>query len=77
MLDNYGKLLASWWCNKHESNQFNIVRNLYLKEFLIANPPAFKISSKCCDYAKKNVSEKLIKKYNVDLICEQEFINWE
>lgn len=67
MLDNYGKVLASWWCNKHESNQFNIDRNLYLKEFLIANPPAFKISSKCCDYAKKNVSKKLIKKYNVDL----------
>lgn len=67
MLDNYGKVLASWWCNKHESNQFNINRNLYLKEFLMANPPKFRISSKCCDYAKKNVSKKLIKKYNVDL----------
>lgn len=67
MLDNYGKVLASWWCNKHESNRFNIVRNLYLKEFLIDNPPAFKISNKCCYYAKKNVSKKLIKKYNVDL----------
>ena len=67
MLDNYGKVLASWWCNKHESNQFNINRNLYLKEFLMANPPEFRISSKCCDYAKKNASKKLIKKYNVDL----------
>lgn len=67
MLDNYGKVLALWWCNKHKSNQFNINRNLYLKEFLMANPPAFRISSKCCDYAKKNVSKKLIKKYNVDL----------
>ena len=68
MLDNYGKLLASWWCNKQESNQFNIVRNLYLKEFLIAYPPKFRISNKCCNFAKKDVAKSLIKKYNVDLM---------
>lgn len=46
---------------------FNISHNKYLKEFIIANPPNFKISSKCCNYAKKDVGKQLSKKYNSDL----------
>ncbi len=43
-----------WWCNlKGEDSRFNISHNKWLKEFLIENPPYFKISSKCCDLAKK------------------------
>ena len=38
-----------------------------MKEFIIANPPTFKIASKCCTYAKKNVGKKALKKYNGDL----------
>lgn len=60
-----------WWCNDYKTktgkSRFNIERNKYLKEFLIANPPKFKISSKCCHYAKKNVAKKAIKKYDADL----------
>ena len=36
-----------WWCNlKGEDSRFNISHNKWLKEFLIENPPYFKISSK-------------------------------
>ena len=57
-----------WWCNSWgEHSQFNIARNKWLKEFIIQNPPHFKISDKCCHYAKKNVAAKYIKENNVDL----------
>lgn len=68
MLDNFGKNLAKWWCNCMDDDRYNIRRNLLLKEFLIAYPPEFRISSKCCDFAKKDVSKNLIDKYNIDLI---------
>lgn len=45
-----------WWCNvgpEHGIKQFNIDYNKWLKEFLISNPPPFRISNKCCYYAKK------------------------
>lgn len=60
------KSALQWWCNAN--TVLNINRNRFLKEFIIANPPNFKISSKCCDYAKKNASKNLIKKYNVNLV---------
>ncbi len=49
-----------WWCNANQSIQFNINYNKYLKEFMVQNPPKFKISSKCCKYAKKDVLHKLV-----------------
>lgn len=58
---------VSWWCNKNQSVMFNIDYNRYLKEFMIANPPGFKISNKCCTYAKKNVAHKLLKREKYDL----------
>ena len=66
------KNALGWWCNENGkdsgSSHFNIDNNKYLKEFMIANPPPFKIASKCCNYAKKNVSKDLIKRYNADLM---------
>ena len=64
-----------WWCNdwngKHVQeygySMFNINYNTGLKEFIIQNPPTFKISAKCCDWAKKKVSKAYIKKHKVDL----------
>ena len=65
-----------WWCNKHgkiskngyeQYSHFDICRNKYLKEFMIANPPTFKISSKCCQYAKKENSHRYIKNNDIDL----------
>ena len=45
----------------------SIDNNKYLKEFIIANPPTFKISNKCCTYAKKKVGHKLISENHYDL----------
>lgn len=56
----------AWWCNANKSI-FNIDSNKYLKEFIMANPPTFPISSKCCTYAKKNLIHKLIKKEGYSL----------
>ena len=68
------KSALEWWCNTKSNNEgysksaFNINRNKWLKEFIIANPPNFKIANKCCTYAKKNVSKDLIKRYKADLM---------
>lgn len=65
---------VKWWCNKYGNAEkygyarFNINFNKYLKEFLIQNPPQFKISDRCCKYAKKDVSKMLVKKYDFDLM---------
>lgn len=60
-----------WWCNRKETvdgfSRFNISQNHYLKEFIIANPPTFKMSKKCCEYAKKKVGIEAIKKFSADL----------
>ena len=59
-----------WWCNKKQSDAFNIRKNKFLKEFMISNPPQFKIANKCCNYAKKNVSHKIIMngKYDLNIV---------
>lgn len=66
----YPKCLGAlkWWCNAWGDNsRFNIARHKYLKEFMIANPPKFKISKKCCQYAKKDVIDKYIVNNSHDL----------
>lgn len=45
----------------------NIERTRFLKEFLMANPPDFQISDKCCNGAKKRTAHAVEKKYNPDL----------
>ena len=68
------KVALMWWCNKHPNaknnpvSMFNINYKKFLKEFLIDNPPWFKISNKCCSYAKKKVSESFIADNNIDLM---------
>ena len=58
-----------WWTNsKGEGSHFNIQRNTWLKEFLITNPPPFKISDKCCLGAKKNTVNVYLKKHPADLM---------
>ena len=69
----YGCVSAlMWWCNAKQEDgsksMFNIERNTYLKEFLIQNPPPFKIANKCCKYAKKDVTHQLIKENAYDLM---------
>ena len=62
------KSALRWWCNAWgENSQFNINKNKYLKEFMVKNPPTFKISTVCCKYAKKNVAKKFIAEGGFDL----------
>lgn len=64
------KAALKWWCNENgEKSKFNISYNKYLKEFIVANPPTFKISNKCCKYAKKDVASKFKKGNWIDLNC--------
>lgn len=74
LLEKYPRCKAAlrWWCNMFENkgereSSFNIRYNQYLKEFMIANPPQFRISNKCCHYAKKLVAQKYKANENVDL----------
>lgn len=57
-----------WWCNQYDGYNYNISMNKWLKEFLIKNPPQFKISSYCCKYAKKDTAKAVKEKYNADLM---------
>lgn len=78
MIQKYPNCLmgVKWWCNRQADNlpdnggksRFNIQYNQYLKEFLIENPPTFKISNKCCEYAKKKVAHSCVTKYRCDLM---------
>ena len=69
------KIALQWWCNAYYTpengivrmSRFSINRNRWLKEFMIANPPNFRISNKCCEYAKKKPAKLLIQKYDADL----------
>lgn len=64
------KSALEWWCGeKGEDSKFNINRNKYLKEFMIQNPPDFKISNRCCHYAKKSPANEYIKNGGFDLSC--------
>lgn len=62
-----------WWCNYNDKSNsisvFSINRNKYLKEFMILNPPTFKVSNKCCQYAKKDVAHNFAKDNDIDLRC--------
>lgn len=62
------KSALEWWCgSKGNSSKFNITQNKWLKEFIIENPPTFKISNICCKYAKKDVSHKLLSDFGYGL----------
>lgn len=64
------KTALKWWCNANgEKSSFNIERNKWLKEFIIANPPTFQISFVCCEYAKKKPAKKYLNdnEYNLNI----------
>lgn len=70
LITKYPKCKASikWWCNKKPKG-FGIEANKLLKEFMIDNPPTFKISARCCEGAKKKPSHEWEKQNNCDLKC--------
>lgn len=74
LLKKYPKCRAAlrWWCNDFgngEKSRFNISYNTYLKEFMMQNPPTFRISNKCCHFAKKSVANDYISNGDFDLSC--------
>ena len=63
------KSALKWWCNEWgENSSFNINRQPYLKEFMIANPPTVKISQKCCQCSKKEPANTYRKNNDIDLM---------
>lgn len=61
-----------WWCNGFMRDdgvmgKYNIGYNKWLKEFMVANPPTFNISDRCCTWAKKKVSKNFKKNNDVQL----------
>lgn len=62
-----------WWCNKYTTRSgalrsvFNISNNGRLKDFLIQNPPWFRISAECCDSVKKKTARSVVKQGEYDL----------
>lgn len=70
LFKEYPKCKASlrWWCNNWgEDSRFNISRYRYLKEYMVANPPTFPISDKCCEFAKKKPVKVFISENNINL----------
>lgn len=62
------KTALRWWCNAAgEKSAFNINRNVWLKEFLVKNPPTFPISPRCCEGAKKNPNKNYMKTHTHSL----------
>lgn len=66
------KAALRWWCNAwkdepHKPLQTEIASARFLKEFMIENPPTFKISSRCCNESKKKVGDSVRKKYGGDI----------
>lgn len=74
LVKKYPKCKSSiaWWTNHRDTtvygySMFNINYNIYLKEFIMQNPPKFLISNKCCIYAKKKVGKQYTKDNETDL----------
>ena len=73
LFERYPKCKSAlrWWCNTKsndlKSGRFNIARNRWLKEFMVENPPEFKISPRCCDYAKKNLAHRVEREVGADV----------
>lgn len=62
------KVALRWWCNDFgEWSRFNINFVRGLKEYMIAHPPTFKISNKCCKGAKKDNAKKYLIENDADL----------
>jgi 3'-phosphoadenosine 5'-phosphosulfate sulfotransferase (PAPS reductase)/FAD synthetase len=72
--EKYGRCKSAldWYFNRYTQgisgkSNYNINRLKLLREFIMANPPGFAISEKCCDYAKKNVAKEFDKIFKPDL----------
>lgn len=58
-----------WWCDENgKGSRFGISRFKWLKEFMVTNPPAFRISQECCKGAKKDTASSYVKGQGFDLV---------
>ena len=66
-----------WWSNAYGrgmTSSLDISFKKGLREFLIANPPTFRISSKCCWYAKKHPKKKALSEgFDLDVVGLRKF----
>ena len=51
--------------------QLVINSSKYMRDFIMLDPPDFKISAECCDYCKKNVAHKVQKDYDMVITGER------
>jgi len=72
--EKYGrcKTALDWYFSRRSpsfsgKSKYDISRFKLLREFMIANPPDFAISDRCCDFTKKNVSKEFDKEFKPDL----------
>ena len=72
--DKYGRCKSAldWYFSLRPpaasgKSKYDIRRYKLLREYIMANPPSFQISDKCCDYAKKNVAKDFDKVFKPDL----------
>ena len=72
--DKYGRCKSAldwYFCRRPPSVNgkptYQISRFKLLREYIMANPPDFKISDRCCEYAKKGVSKEFDKLFRPDL----------
>ena len=57
-----------WWCNLWgDGSMFNIGQRKWLKEFMIQNPPWFRISDCCCRDVKMRTVREMIRECRADL----------
>lgn len=76
LLQEYPKCKSAlqWWCNAYpkkdngKESSLNIAYAPWLKEFITENHPP-KISTKCCEKAKKQPADKYDKEHDFDLAC--------
>lgn len=51
--------------------QLVINSSKYMYDFMVENPPKFKISAKCCDYCKKQVAHRVQKDFDMIITGER------
>lgn len=58
------KSAIEWWCNV---NRKTLGISKVMKDFILSHPPTFKISNRCCDYAKKKPAKDYNSSHNTQL----------
>lgn len=51
------------------NGNLSVAHMMGLRDFLVANPPKFQVSDKCCAYAKKKPARETVKKIGATLEC--------